>query len=221
MRSSSPVDGPGSQPAAALADRRPPRVYLEVGRTRVFACALDWPGWCRRARGRAESLQALRDYAPRYFRAVDLPGPDGEVEVLGEIAGDATTEFGAPGTPTPWGEESSPVQELTRLARVAEACWSYFDAVAGSTSGELSRAPRGGGRSLDRIVEHVREAERMYARRLAVALSRGAPWEEQRRALSAAWRSGAPGARWPVRYGIRRCAWHVLDHAFEIADRSG
>ena len=33
--------------------------------------------------------------------------------------------------------------------------------------------------------------------------------------------SGAPGARWPVRHGIRRSAWHVLDHAFEIEDRSG
>ena len=30
-----------------------------------------------------------------------------------------------------------------------------------------------------------------------------------------------PGARWPVRHGIRRSAWHVLDHAFEIEDRSG
>jgi hypothetical protein len=143
------------------------------------------------------------------------------MEVLGEVAGGATTEFGAPGTPTPWDEEPLPLQELRRLAGLAEACWGHFDAVAGSTSGELSRGPRGGGRRLEQIVEHVREAERMYARRLAVAVPPGAPWEEQRRQLSAAWRSGATGSRWPVRYGIRRCAWHVLDHAFEIEDRSG
>ena len=27
--------------------------------------------------------------------------------------------------------------------------------------------------------------------------------------------------KWPVRYLIRRMAWHVLDHAWEIEDRSG
>lgn len=69
-------------------------------------------------------------------------------------------------------------------------------------------------------MDHVREAERAYARRLGVAVPPQASWEEQRRELSAAWLRGAPGARWPVRYGIRRCAWHVLDHAFEIEDRS-
>ena len=26
---------------------------------------------------------------------------------------------------------------------------------------------------------------------------------------------------WPVRYAIRRAAWHVLDHAWELEDRSG
>ncbi len=27
--------------------------------------------------------------------------------------------------------------------------------------------------------------------------------------------------RWPVRYAARRIAWHVLDHAWEIEDKSG
>jgi len=27
------------------------------------------------------------------------------------------------------------------------------------------------------------------------------------------------GSYWPVRYFIRRTAWHVLDHAWEIEDR--
>jgi hypothetical protein len=26
---------------------------------------------------------------------------------------------------------------------------------------------------------------------------------------------------WPVRYAARRTAWHALDHAWEIEDRSG
>lgn len=27
------------------------------------------------------------------------------------------------------------------------------------------------------------------------------------------------GLRWPPRYFVRRVAWHVLDHAWEIEDR--
>jgi hypothetical protein len=27
------------------------------------------------------------------------------------------------------------------------------------------------------------------------------------------------GIRWPARYYVRRAAWHVLDHAWEIEDR--
>jgi len=40
-------------------------------------------------------------------------------------------------------------------------------------------------------------------------------------ALRAA-RSGAPVEErgWPARYAARRIAWHALDHAWEIEDRS-
>jgi hypothetical protein len=33
---------------------------------------------------------------------------------------------------------------------------------------------------------------------------------------------GAPiaGKKWPPRYAARRIAWHALDHAWEIEDRS-
>jgi hypothetical protein len=36
-------------------------------------------------------------------------------------------------------------------------------------------------------------------------------------------RSGAPLTEkgWPVRAMVRRMAWHVLDHAWEIEDKSG
>ena len=46
------------------------------------------------------------------------------------------------------------------------------------------------------------------------------PWPEQREALAAAVRAGAPDATWPLRYAVRRFAWHVLDHAWEIEDKS-
>lgn len=34
-------------------------VHLEVGRKRVFAWALDWPGWCRPGRTEELALEAL------------------------------------------------------------------------------------------------------------------------------------------------------------------
>jgi hypothetical protein len=33
-------------------------------------------------------------------------------------------------------------------------------------------------------------------------------------------RSRVPDGAWPARYAIRRTAWHVLDHAWEIEDKS-
>ena len=37
---------------------------------------------------------------------------------------------------------------------------------------------------------------------------------------SASRRSFASALEWPARYAARRIAWHVLDHAWEIEDRS-
>jgi hypothetical protein len=36
----------------------PVDAYLEVGAKRVFAGALDWPGWCRSARDEEGALEA-------------------------------------------------------------------------------------------------------------------------------------------------------------------
>ena len=91
--------------------------------------------------------------------------------------------------------------------------------------------PRGGGRKLDDIVQHVLDGEGGYLRRLEykrdkqaetdAKLSRQAMLE----ALAASARGEVPeegprgGKRWPGRYFVRREAWHVLDHAWEIEDR--
>jgi hypothetical protein len=45
-------------------------VYLEVGAKRVFACGVDWPGWCRSGRDETTALQALLDSGPRYAAVV-------------------------------------------------------------------------------------------------------------------------------------------------------
>ena len=43
-------------------------VYLEVGGHRIFAVALDWPGWCRMGRDEATALETLFEYGSRYAR---------------------------------------------------------------------------------------------------------------------------------------------------------
>ncbi len=196
------------------------RVYLEEGQRWVFACALDWPGWCRRGKGEQDALDALLAYAGRYG-AVAGPGFEpGQLHVVGRVRGNATTDFGAPDAKGAWDEEPLDRADAARFADVLEACWSAFDDVVAHAPAELRKGPRGGGRDRDAIVEHVREAERGYGRNIGVRAPPGTPWDEQRRALLAALRSGVPDARWPARYAFRRFAWHVLDHAWEIEDRA-
>ena len=192
-------------------------VYLEQGRTWTFACAVDWPGWARRAKGGDEAaLEELLAYADRYAAAVPGFAP-GELHVVGTAPGSATTDFGAPDARGPWDER--PV-DADVLATRLEQCWAAFDRVVATASAELRKGPRGGGRDRDAVVDHVREAERSYGRMLGVRVPPRTPWPEQREALAAAVRAGAPGARWPLPYAVRRFAWHVLDHAWEVEDKT-
>ena len=78
-------------------------VYLEVGTKKVFACAVDWPGWCRPAKTEDEALEALAVYVPRYAvvakqAKLTLPKSAANAfDVVERIKGNATTDFGAPG----------------------------------------------------------------------------------------------------------------------------
>lgn len=195
-------------------------MYLEIGRTWVFAAALDWPGWCRRGKGEQAALDVLADYADRY--AV-VAGPDfapGKLRVVGRLPGTGTTDFGAPDARGPWDEEPLDPAEAARHADLLAASWRAFDAVVAGAPATLRKGPRGGGRDRDAVADHVREAERSYGRTIGVRLPPRTPWEDQRTAVHAALRAGAPGGSWPARYACRRFAWHVLDHAWEIEDRS-
>jgi hypothetical protein len=195
-------------------------VYLEVGRTWVFAAALDWPGWCRRGKGEEAALDVLADYADRYA-AVAGPGfRPGELQVVGRLPGNATTDFGAPDARGPWDDEPLDDAEAARLAGLLEACWRAFDAVAAAAPAELRKGPRGGGRDRDAVVDHVREAERSYGRKVGARVPPRTPWPQQRSAVADALRAGTPEGTWPARYSVRRLAWHVLDHAWEIEDKS-
>ena len=199
-------------------------VYLEVGSKKVFACSLDWPGWCRSARTEEEALEALARYAERYRPVPEEAGvrfaksAGDDLEVVERVKGDATTDFGAPHVPA--GADATPLTkaQAERLAALVQATWTVFDHVAKSAPAELRKGPRGGGRDRDKMIAHVLDAEKAYLAKVGVKDGRDAFLE----ALRAARRPQPELAKksWPWRYTARRVAWHALDHAWEMEDRS-
>jgi hypothetical protein len=219
------------------------KVYLEVGRTKVFAGAIDWPGWCRAGRDKDAALAALLAAGPRYSRVLrgtrlgfqplsDVRG----LRVVEKLKGDATTDFGAPGIAPSVDKKAVGESDLRRYHTILKACWRAFDAALEAASGrELRKGPRGGGRDPEGIVEHVLGSEVGY---LASLGWKAPPTKEVnfstraqsiRRAVAQGLEASAQGlipprgprggVRWTARYFVRRLAWHVLDHAWEIEDR--
>jgi hypothetical protein len=224
--------------------RKPFDVYLEAGKKRVFAGALEWPGWCRSGKDEPAALETLLAYGPRYAAVVRAsrlrfspPRDIGAFSVVERLKGDATTDFGAPSISPSLDGRPVDSRQLLRFRRQLESCWMAFDAAVRAARGkELRKGPRGGGRDLDKIVRHVLDADGGYLARLGGKHHVDAdvdPRRELRRirsvivdTLSSAVRGEVPpegprgGTRWTPRYYVRRSAWHVLDHAWEIEDRA-
>jgi hypothetical protein len=219
------------------------KLFVEIGKKKIFVGAIDWPGWCRSGRDEKLAIQALLDYGPRYAQVLrgkevgfEAPVEPSDFMVIERHDGNATTDFGAPAIMPDGDREPMDSTELKRLQTILLASWQAFDkALEQATGKELRKGPRGGGRDLDKIVEHVLEADRGYLSRIAWKHKReseGDPVEELNRtrqaivkAMEAAALGDLPekgprgGIIWPARYFIRRVAWHVLDHAWEIDDR--
>jgi hypothetical protein len=149
-------------------------VYLEAGEKRTFAGAIEWPGWCRSGRDLETALQALLDYGPRYERALraaplgfKAPVKLSELKVIEKLRGSSTTDFGAPdAAPTRDGDMVDEA-ELRRYGKLLGACWRQFDAAVQAAYGKpLRTGPRGGGRDLQKIVDHVLGADEAYLSRL-------------------------------------------------------
>ncbi|MBV9324869.1 MAG: hypothetical protein JO352_13895 [Chloroflexi bacterium] len=206
----------------------PTDVYLEVGDKRVFACAFDWPGWCRSGRDEEAALNALGEYLPRYAVAAEhakLRPPSKELQVVERLPGSATTDFGAPGAISDRDAERLTPAQARKLVALVEAAWNVFDDVVAGAPAQLRKGPRGGGRDRDKIVDHVYGAEVAYAGRLGLKLRQPARGDARavagfRKAVVEALENPVADARWPTRYAARRIAWHALDHAWEIEDRS-
>jgi hypothetical protein len=218
-------------------------VYLEIGKKRTFAGAIDWPGWCRIGRDEGSALQALVDYGPRYARILSATrlgfqaaGDASVLAVVERLEGNATTDFGAPAVAPSSDTSAVDDAELQRFQTLLEACWRAFDATVQAALGkELRKGPRGGGRDLEGIVRHVLGADVGYLARLAWKFEKseeedlsdglGRTRQSILDALAAATRGEVPargprgGVTWAPRYYVRRVAWHVLDHTWEIEDR--
>lgn len=111
-------------------------IYLEQGNRWVFACSLDWPGWCRRGRSEELALEQPAAYAPRYAAVADRAGlawqagPAAAFTVTERLTSDFGADFGAPceipqadATPADAGQ----AQQMTALVRAA---WEIFDLTA-------------------------------------------------------------------------------------------
>jgi hypothetical protein len=218
-------------------------IYLEIGKKRVFAGAVEWPGWCRPGRTEESAIQALLEYGPRYARALEssdlsfeAPANINRFNLVERLEGNATTDFGAPDAPL--ANDAGPIHapEMARFRALLQACWMTFDKRLEMAAGrDLKRGPRGGGRDLSAILNHVLQADVGYLKRIGWPVE-GPQIGEERQGLApirnqilaglvAAADGELPpvgplgGKRWPPRFFVRRVAWHVLDHAWEIEDR--
>jgi hypothetical protein len=150
--------------------------------------------------------------------------------VVERLAGSASTDFGVPGAIAKRDTTSLAPAEGKRMASLLQAAWAVYDQVVAGAPAELRKGPRGGGRDRDKMADHVRDAEGAYVRKIGLRLD--PPPRHDRRALAEFRAAIADAIRrpskgtplvekgWPQRYAARRIAWHALDHAWEMQDRS-
>ncbi len=213
------------------------RVILEVGKKRrVVAGAMDWPGLDRWGATDEAAIERLASYRPRYARVAGLAGLAGDyaragaVEVVERVPGSSSTDFwGIAHVPSLIEDEVLPSAELERRLTLLRATWSFFDEVAARITDELVPSGRSGGRTREQIVRHVyiNEPEQM-SRKVEVRTDRdvvmtpdglAAHREAYLDAIRAYNADGRRARTWPIQFLIRRTAYHVMDHAWELEDR--
>ena len=210
-------------------------VAIEAGQKKAFATAVDWPGWSRSGKTEDAAVESLIAYAGRYAPIAEAAGetfdPDKvDVDVVERLSGGGGIDFGVPDQVTEQDRRAVTVSGARRLAALVEASWHAFDRISKGAPDELRKGPRGGGRDTPKIVDHVLGSEQAYAnvmgiKRKEFATSDRTQLDDLRAEMLAI--IGAPsdgdvlaGKRWTTRYAAHRIAWHALDHAWEIEDRS-
>ena len=207
-------------------------IYVESGGKKVIGWSLEWPGWCRIRTNEELVVLALIETEPRYRLIAQRAGYDfapDDLKVVEHFQGDANTAWGVPSVLAT--VETRPIDAATAQRNVAllRAAWNMLEEVVATAPSELRKGPRGGGRDRDEIWGHVVEAERTYARKIGV---RHKPFEVNDTSAVKAMRdeiadvlsrpsNGEPlvSGGWNASYVVRRMAWHVVDHIWELEDR--
>ena len=208
-------------------------VSVEAAPKKAFATAVDWPGWSRSGKTEDSALVALAAAAPRYAivaKAAGEPFAAGVYDVVERSGGGSGTEFGVPSAITALDRRPVAADEAERMARLVAAAWAVLDRVAASAPAELRKGPRGGGRDRDKMLGHVFESDWYYAHEMGIRAKQPDPADRaaidaMRAAMLEILRQpsdGSPlaGRKWPPRFAAHRIAWHALDHAWEMEDRS-
>jgi hypothetical protein len=146
------------------------------------------------------------------------------------LPGGSGTDFGVPSRIHEVDTKPVSAAEAKRLGSIVEAAWTTFDRVAAGAPAELRKGPRGGGRDRDKMVGHVMGADGAYAREIGLkarelGFDDRAEYEALRAQMLGVLRQPSDGSplasrKWTARYAARRIAWHALDHAWEMQDRS-
>jgi hypothetical protein len=153
-----------------------------------------------------------------------------DLEIIGRYRGTGSTDFwGISFAPSPLDREPFDAPTFDRQARLLRAAWAEFDQTAARVSAELRPGVRGGGRSRDRIIQHVLAQEggdfskRVKApSELEDLLTPGVLADHRDRfvgAMRAWYAEGKPLGNWTIPYLLRHTAYHVLDHTWEMQDR--
>jgi hypothetical protein len=214
------------------------RVQLEVGSKKTLATAVDWPGWARSAADGDAALEVLLAYGARYTRSMGamakplaVPKTVRGLQVVSTVKGDAGTDYGIPSKPLPGDGDALRPAELEHLVAMVKASWRAFDRVVKKAHGvALAKGPRGGGRTLAKIRDHELESCRGYLKVIGGDAPPDADAKVVRAEIADAMVARAHGElpdkgprggkRWSAQYAAHRVAWHALDHAWEIEDRS-
>jgi hypothetical protein len=202
---------------------------------RWVAVAADWPGLERGAKTEDEAVEKLARYVPRYLRVAKRARLGSELasqtdlEIIGRYRGTGSTDFwGISFAPSPLDREAFDAPTFDRQARLLRAAWAEFDETAARVSAELRPGVRGGGRSRDRIIQHVTGQEGAdFSKRVKVPAEYGdlptrAELAVHRdrfvEAMRAWYAEGKPLGSWTIPYLLRHAAYHVLDHTWEMQD---
>jgi hypothetical protein len=158
-----------------------------------------------------------------------------DLKVLERLKGGAGTNEGWPQA-YPLADAAGMTEaDINRAGDILRACWRKLDeTVKAAHGGALRKDSDGRGRDLEKMLKHVLQGHRLYLSELGARPGPGVDGSPQARlrairpvtlqALREAARgrllSTRPrGRSWSPRYFVRRAAWHILDHAWEIEDR--